>query len=84
MKISIGTNHIDSLKRSQHILEWLQDERARVESEMVTIAQQWQREETKLRTFLAQTYNITGPFTLDADAGFIETPEKEPTDGDPQ
>ena len=78
MVTDIAPNHLPELRRSQHILEWLQSERARVEAEMVTIAQQWQREESKLRTLLAQGYGITGQFTLDADAGTITTPGDAP------
>ena len=40
--------------------------------------QQWRREESKLRSLLAQHYNITGPFTLDAEAGTVTTPGDAP------
>ena len=45
---------------------------------MVTIAAQWQREESKLRSLLAQHYGITGPFTLDAEAGTVTIPGDAP------
>lgn len=75
--MQIQPEHLPQLARSQHILEWLGQERDRVSGELVTIAQQWQREEAKLRSLLAQHYGITGPFTLDSEAGTVT----ELTDG---
>ena len=84
MITSIGVNHLEQLKQAEHVLTWLQGERARVEQEMVTVAQQWQREESKLRSFLAQVYGIQGPFTLDTDAGHIVTPDPDPIPAPPE
>jgi hypothetical protein len=75
MITSIGINHKAQLARSQHVMEWLQQERARVQAEAAILERQWQQEELKLRSFLSQVYNVTGDFTLDAEAGTIETPD---------
>jgi hypothetical protein len=78
MITSIGINHKAQLARSQHVMEWLQQERGRVQAEAAILERQWQQEELKLRAFLANSYHITGPFTLDTDKGTIETPDPEP------
>ena len=70
--VSIQPEHLAQLARSQHVLEWLQTEKERVTAEMITIAQQYEREELKLRTLLRQHYGITGTFTLDTDKGVVD------------
>lgn len=75
----LAPEHLSQLSRSQHILEWLQEEQARIQAEMVTVVQQWQREEAKLRSLLQQHYGIVGPFTLDAEAGTVSTPGAAPS-----
>jgi hypothetical protein len=75
----ITPEHLSQFSRSQHVLEWLQSEKDRIQAEMVTVAQQWQREEAKLRSLLSQHYGIVGPFTLDAEAGTVSTPGDAPS-----
>jgi hypothetical protein len=74
----ITDEHKPALARLQHILEWLQAERARIETEAAHIAAQGQRVESQLVAILMRNYGIdaqAAPFTLDTEAGTITTPD---------
>jgi hypothetical protein len=83
--IMIQPEHRPQLARLQHVLEWLQGERARIEAELAHVAAQGQRTEAQLRTVLLRAYGIAPqqPFTLDADAGTITVPHAEPEQPEP-
>lgn len=74
----IAPEHLDTLAQSEHVLQWLRNEQARLQLEMMTVAQQWQREEAKLRSLLSRAYGVVGDFTLDTKAGTVTVPE-DPT-----
>lgn len=75
MAITTVTNpdHLEQLARSQHVLEFLRGEQARLQVEMMALTQLALREEAKLRSFLG----IQGEFTLDH--GTITTPDPVPS-----
>lgn len=77
---TIGDNHRDLVMRYQHVLEWLQRERARLDSELQHVTAQGQRTQAEMLTFLGQTYgvDVRAPLTIDADRGVIITPDAEP------
>lgn len=79
-EIQIEEQHKPALARSQHVLEWLQGEQARLQGELAHVVQAGQREQEKLAAFLRGAYHVElVPGTqVDAEKGTITTPDPEP------
>jgi hypothetical protein len=75
-EIVIRAEHQQQVARAQHVLEWLQAERARLLSEFSLVSQQGAREQARMAEFLGQQYGVTGEgWTLDAERGVVLVPE---------
>lgn len=73
---TIQPEHLPHLARHQHVLEWLQGERARLEQELQHVLRQGQEQEQRLAFFLRAAYGLdTADYTLDAEQGVITTPD---------
>lgn len=69
------------MARLQHVLEWLQAERARLESELSHVLQAGEREQAKLIALLQHVYGLDAqhvPVTVDVERGVIVTPDEPP------
>jgi len=77
MEITIGANHRDQLARQQHILEWLQQERARMEAEYAHVQASTERVQQQLLGFLVQVYGIdpAQPVTINTERGVLVVPD---------
>lgn len=78
-EIAIQPEHQAQLARMQHVLEWLQAERARIEGEYTHVLRQGQQAQAQLGAFLEQAYGLaahalTGVM-LDVEHGVIRTPD---------
>ncbi|HEX9413445.1 MAG TPA: hypothetical protein VF916_08055 [Ktedonobacterales bacterium] len=82
----IQEEHKPALARAQHVLEWLQGERARLEAEFAQILAQGQREQAKLVAFLGEHYGVdlAVGFTLDTERGVIVTPDAAAAEAAPE
>lgn len=79
-EISIGDNHKPYLTRIQHLGEYLNTERARIENEYRCVMGQLQRLDSEFTTFLEQSYHLEPhhmPVTLDTERGVIVTADNE-------
>lgn len=76
----IQDDHKKALARYEHVLLWLQGEKARLEAELGHIMEQGQRMQSQLETILLQQYGVTPgtPYQMDTDAGRITVPHAEP------
>jgi hypothetical protein len=77
-EITIRAEHQQQVARAQHVLEWLQAERARLLSELALVSQQGAREQARVAEFLGQHYGVRGEgWTLDAERGVVLVPDAE-------
>lgn len=75
---TIQPEHLPHLARQQHVLEWLQGERARLEQELRHVLRQGEQQEHILTAFLRSAYDLDAqstPYTLDVEQGVITTPD---------
>jgi hypothetical protein len=73
----IRDEHRAQLTRTQHVLEWLRSERARLLGELDPVITMGEREQAKVVAFLGEHYGVdpTLGFTLDTERGVLVTPD---------
>jgi hypothetical protein len=77
-EISIGDNHKAYIARQQHVLEWLQQERARLEHDLMHVIESGARVQNEVLAFIGQTYGVSGSphLTIDSERGVILVPDE--------
>ena len=80
-EITIGDNHRELVARWQHILEWLQGEQSRLDSERFYIIQKGAAIQQEMLYWLHNVYNTPldgAGVTVDSARGVIVTPDEDP------
>lgn len=89
METTIGTNHLNYLTRAQHLGEWLQGERVRLEHELRYVITRTQLLDAEIQAFLRGSYGLDAqqnPATIDVERGVIVTPNQQQNEevGEPE
>lgn len=68
--------HKEHIARTQHVLEWLQSERARLSDELRMVSQRGQALQGELLAFIGEHYQIPAgtAITFDSARGVLSTP----------
>lgn len=77
LKIELHYEHVKHLRRYEHVLNHLKEERRIMEAQLAYVLRRGQEVQNDMLQYLARTYGVDpfAPMTLDSEAGTLTVPD---------